>query len=1017
MRSQTSLVLKFAIGALLLPPLSGCLRQDNAPGTIVNEPTPVGTPVGPVGATITTPAGAVITFSAGAVAGDIHVQALDTVAPEPRYSVLSSGALRLVLPLAEGTVFRSNGDVQITLPLRRPLQPGAVGYVRAQFAGIAESFWARATRMEEGFLHLTIPISGFPEFHTLLGMTTLDVVLSAEEFTPVQPPGLGKMSEGTDPACPAFPVEREHALYAPCGGRLQQIVPPGNGSRRRIGIVLVHGWLPWVTHGEDYYDEQDLNCLDFLDTPLTTCDAWEASATPAGDRKLPAIAYFKGLISTIRSGPNSLHPLLNGAPLYVFDYQSYLDYAVSGEWLSNALRQEINNSGGNLDGFVLVGHSMGGLVSRVAAQHLENDGKNQAIRGIIALASPHDGTILPKVFVAKVFRIFQNTAGLASLERPFPRTEIAPLILYGGNINVTPFMSNSGAMFDYRNLIWTGILMCKSGYCDNDGAVPLNSALPQNFDAISRNSLPNYDHAQMGYESLPQGDPSNYYHNLLGDIGLLLDRAGAASLSFDSVPKFVAPQVSQLNTVSVSVRDGRDSIIRSPAFVVTLSLGPNPSGATLGGALQATTVEGVATFTGLAINKAGEGYTLFADAYRVPRGESDPFSTIIVPANHQVLKIRGSGEGAGFLKSVPGGIACDATTGSLEGVCGATYPAGTNVTINATAGSGSTLGSWSGCTTTSGNTCTVSMTRAREVTAHFVTTSPPAPLGTKWSIRTSGTTATLYSVTWGNPGQTGDGLFVAVGDEGTILTSPDGTTWTPRESGTTDALYGVTWSGTQFVAVGGGRGYGEIVASPDGVTWTSRPASAAYNALNSVAWSGLEFVAVGGGFLADAVRSPDGVAWEGQVAPMDAFTLASVAHPEPGSLGLFVAVGGLGSIVTASSGLDWTKRTSGITSTLWGVTWATSRYIAVGSYGVILTSPDAINWTQQSAGWSGDLAGVGHKNGLSVVVGVQGAIFTSQNGVAWTFRSSGTPYTLRSVAASGTRFIAVGHGGTIVTSP
>jgi len=41
---------------------------------------------------------------------------------------------------------------------------------------------------------------------------------------------------------------------------------------------------------------------------------------------------------------------------------------------------------------------------------------------------------------------------------------------------------------------------------------------------------------------------------------------------------------------------------------------------------------------------------------------------------------------------------------------------------------------------------------------------------------------------------TSSSLYVAVGDSGTILTSSDGTTWTSRTSGTTNTLYGVTYS-------------------------------------------------------------------------------------------------------------------------------------------------------------------------------------------------------------------------------
>jgi photosystem II stability/assembly factor-like uncharacterized protein len=69
--------------------------------------------------------------------------------------------------------------------------------------------------------------------------------------------------------------------------------------------------------------------------------------------------------------------------------------------------------------------------------------------------------------------------------------------------------------------------------------------------------------------------------------------------------------------------------------------------------------------------------------------------------------------------------------------------------------------------------------------------------GVSWTRRTSPTTQGLYSVTYGN------GLFVAVGNNGTILTSTDGVNWTQRTSGTSNDLYGVTYGNGIFVAVGG----------------------------------------------------------------------------------------------------------------------------------------------------------------------------------------------------------------------
>jgi len=48
----------------------------------------------------------------------------------------------------------------------------------------------------------------------------------------------------------------------------------------------------------------------------------------------------------------------------------------------------------------------------------------------------------------------------------------------------------------------------------------------------------------------------------------------------------------------------------------------------------------------------------------------------------------------------------------------------------------------------------------------------------------------------------GNGMFVAVGNAGKLLTSPDGVTWTARDSGTGQPLFGVAYGHGTFVAVG-----------------------------------------------------------------------------------------------------------------------------------------------------------------------------------------------------------------------
>lgn len=54
-----------------------------------------------------------------------------------------------------------------------------------------------------------------------------------------------------------------------------------------------------------------------------------------------------------------------------------------------------------------------------------------------------------------------------------------------------------------------------------------------------------------------------------------------------------------------------------------------------------------------------------------------------------------------------------------SGVCGATYPAGTRVTLTATPAEGSTFAGWGGECSGTAPTCMVRMGRSRDVVAHF----------------------------------------------------------------------------------------------------------------------------------------------------------------------------------------------------------------------------------------------------------------------------------------------------------
>jgi len=164
--------------------------------------------------------------------------------------------------------------------------------------------------------------------------------------------------------------------------------------------------------------------------------------------------------------------------------------------------------------------------------------------------------------------------------------------------------------------------------------------------------------------------------------------------------------------------------------------------------------------------------------------------------------------------------------------------------------------------------------------------------GVDWITQTSGFGSTaIRGVGYG------DGLYVAVGDDGKLSTSPNGTTWTTRTSGfgTTD-IYGVTYGDGLYVAVGSS---GTMTTSTDGTTWTTRT-------------SGFGTTRIYGVTYGD---------------------------------GLYVAVGSSGTLTTSTDGTTWTTRTSGFGSTLiYGVTHGDGLYVAVGLSGKLTTSPDGTGY-------------------------------------------------------------------------
>src|SRR5579884_1919929 len=79
----------------------------------------------------------------------------------------------------------------------------------------------------------------------------------------------------------------------------------------------------------------------------------------------------------------------------------------------------------------------------------------------------------------------------------------------------------------------------------------------------------------------------------------------------------------------------------------------------------------------------------------------------VQPGSDQVT-INTAGGGTGTITSSPSGISCTAAgSGTSSGTCQATFNNTASVTLTATPDSGITFGGWSGCSSTSGNSCTL----------------------------------------------------------------------------------------------------------------------------------------------------------------------------------------------------------------------------------------------------------------------------------------------------------------------
>ena len=230
-----------------------------------------------------------------------------------------------------------------------------------------------------------------------------------------------------------------------------------------------------------------------------------------------------------------------------------------------------------------------------------------------------------------------------------------------------------------------------------------------------------------------------------------------------------------------------------------------------------------------------------------------------------------------------------------------------------------------------------------------------------WYESISGTSSYLYDVDYSR------NSFIAVGQNGTVLTSSNGQNWTSQYSGTTNTLFGITDSSSKSLAVGSG---GTIVTSSDRINWNQQ-------------------------YLGD-------------------YSFTDVTFGE----NLFVAVGYEGTIFSSLNGEDWSIRNSGTSETLRGIAYGNGTFIVVGNNGIILRSFDGISWNRLDSRTSQHLNDVTYGDGEFVAVGLNATILKSYNGTNNWLQCyyTGTTKDLFAVTYGSDAYVAVGQNGALVSS-
>src|ERR1019366_2169119 len=114
--------------------------------------------------------------------------------------------------------------------------------------------------------------------------------------------------------------------------------------------------------------------------------------------------------------------------------------------------------------------------------------------------------------------------------------------------------------------------------------------------------------------------------------------AGAATqLAFSQQPTNTVAGSSITPAVTVQVQDVSGNVVTTSTASITAAIGTNPSGGSLSGSKTVSASAGIAIFSNLSIDKAGNGYTLSASSTGLTGGTSIAFNVTAGAATKLVV--------------------------------------------------------------------------------------------------------------------------------------------------------------------------------------------------------------------------------------------------------------------------------------------------------------------------------------------------------------------------------------------